>query len=549
MEESFCTDQQLSREQASDVERPPAAAAEPDPRRQTQIILTGVLAFAVAVALFLGGSALFLMTLGFDEAWMLLGVQGLVENGVYGHDLAAGTANTGGLYTLVESLLFAVFGADLPVLRIFSFASLLVLLGGIGRWTTFTYRSRTAGLLTAGVVLGVPGTLILGSTAYGTVPAVMLLFWGTFLWHRLKDTGHKRWLVCGAILGLGVATRLNCIFIFAALLGAALFSRERKQELRQAVATSLLGGLIASICHAILVNLAGSSEGIGLCRSLFDYPALMNRWLVANAFLPLPFLVATTIGYVFLDRMKRTVGMDVPEMGVQLLWFGWLSWGMWVLRSPIPHLRYLWPALAAFAFVLGICLAALHAWGKLRNRSLAVTAALLLSLTFVVTGCVSTLRHLLMGEANLLLWEWSHEAPLTRFRRLHHLNSQHQMAGYLRRHVAEDEVVGVLGLDLELTFLSGRTVRPFEWYRQRGMWGPEHLPLRLLVPPMVGTYLHLDPHAIPWIEANCKLLAQFGAYSLYEVTGRYPDDPDILDLSFRPAHRNPLSAPPLVDPL
>jgi hypothetical protein len=85
-----------------------------------------------------------------------------------------------------------------------------------------------------------------------------------------------------------------------------------------------------------------------------------------------------------------------------LLPFAWLSTLAWLIQTPIPHLRYLWPALASFGLMLGLGLAAFE--HRSRERGTAGTRVLLLALAMssLLMSAGSTLRHLVHGESNII---------------------------------------------------------------------------------------------------------------------------------------------------
>ena len=73
-----------------------------------------------------------------------------------------------------------------------------------------------------------------------------------------------------------------------------------------------------------------------------------------------------------------------------------------VRRRP-DHLRYLWPGLAAFTVVLGLALGALY--DRSRRRDLRL-AALAVGLSCALGGSVEGSRQLLVGDLDMITWEW-----------------------------------------------------------------------------------------------------------------------------------------------
>ena len=80
-------------------------------------------------------------------------------------------------------------------------------------------------------------------------------------------------------------------------------------------------------------------------------------------------------------------------------------------------------------------------------------------------GGVNAVRAGVMGEANLLAWEYSRQTVLTPYFRLfQHKVDQLRMAEYLRDQIPAGESIGVVGRNLELELLSGVKVVPLAFY-------------------------------------------------------------------------------------
>ena len=92
-----------------------------------------------------------------------------------------------------------------------------------------------------------------------------------------------------------------------------------------------------------------------------------------------------------------------------LVALGWTVWLFWCVAAPHPHLRYLWPSLATFAVPAGLSLGALfdHRFeGPSRRHGLRIAIGCV-ALCLVANGCLGGLRGGLVGDMNLLTWEWA----------------------------------------------------------------------------------------------------------------------------------------------
>jgi hypothetical protein len=236
-----------------------------------------------------------------------------------------------------------------------------------------------------------------------------------------------------------------------------------------------------------------------------------------------PLLVVVSGAWFWLRRRVA----DAPRGLDLLVIFAWLQWFAWIARSPIPHLRYVWPGLAGFAVLAGVALAALHAHGRRQDDSALRLVALSAGLACLVTGYAAGLRSVVHGEGDLLSMEWSNEvARSPHYRRFDHARHQREMSRHLEQVVAPDEVVMVLGSSLPNGYLSRRRLYRASWFVNNGWWEtPERLPKRILVTPWIGSYERLRDSGRRWIEDNCTLEARYGAWLLYRVEGAYPSDP------------------------
>jgi hypothetical protein len=511
--------------------------------------LVRALAAATVLAALMSLTGIFLLTLGFDEAWILLGIDGIIHP-LPGDMAVAPLVSNGGFFAIGELAVSAIAGKTLWAHRLFVFLCMAGVVALVMRRARKHTGSWTAALIAPAVLLGLPGTLVLAASGHATAPAFLLLLGVVELWEVGDRRRWIRWIVCGALAGLAAASRLETVMLLPALLIGSLLEREgRRERLIDAVIAAVVGGVVLVACmmalsHAAAVaglDSATVTSMTGVRGAFLDYPRLLNKWVIGESFMtPALLVLATVVGWLLTKNGDRAAS-SAPAL---LILCGWLLWMAWIARSPIPHLRYLWPALACFAVVLGLGLARLHAWGVAHEEPVARIASLVLALTCIVTGLGSTLRDLAQGDANILSWEWSRETPLDYFRRFQHLSDQRAAAQYLRDHANPDETIGVLGLDVELKYLTGRRLVPLQSLSNGNAWkDTQRLPRRLMLTPMVGSYMYLSPSGYQWIEKNCVLEAQFGRYCFYRVTGPYPNDPAVLKMSVVHQPPAPLARP------
>jgi hypothetical protein len=497
-----------------------------------------------------------LMALGTDEAWILLGVRGLVDSGTYGlGSPIRSDFTTAGPHTVLACLLDGWSGGRLEVIRLISPLSLIALFVVSHQLTRRVQSDRGAVCWMAlSSILAVRGTFLLGAQAHGEVLAMVFVAAGALLWDRLPPSSWSRRMGAGVLLGLAAATRLNCVLgAFALPLAACWAGRARRRTelcdglLAMVLALALLGIQWATLAwfsvplHPDAARAARTDCGLGgILQGPLTYliPMRLNFWIVGEDLIPLGLAVLVTVGWLWARQTIPTPkGIDF------LLTFAWLLWIAWHVQAPIPHLRYLWPALVPFFLAGGAVLARLHRAGVEERRPSLRLGTIAVCVALVVSGTLDGVRTYLSGDADLISWEWQRGTrhslqygPFTAAR------SQREMSRHLRQLPPGDTVVS-LGFDTALTYLSGRPVRSVQCCYPGASEGvyrlaPEDMsadePRWLAVTPFVSRFpyaSYLSPRLHQWIEQHCGLAARHGQYLLYRILDRLPETDEIFRLS------------------
>jgi hypothetical protein len=506
---------------------------------------------------------IFLMTLGTDEAWILMGPRGLNEFGKYGEgSVIRSDYSTAGPHTVLAFLLYGLGRGRLEVIRILSPLSLAALVIVLGLLTHRVQSDRgSISWIAICPILAVRGTFMLGAQAYGEVLATSLVAGGALLWATLPVGTWRRRLWVGLILGLAAAARLNCVLGAIALpLAALLFGSPRWGEVRDGLFSMVTAlaclGIQVAFLYWVSVPLqseavTASLEAYGLghvFRGPLAYfiPERLNYWIVGEDFLPFSVAVLITAGWLWARRqVERASGMDF------LLTFAWLLWIVWHVQAPIAHLRYLWPAMVSFYLVGGVVLARLYRRAveeplpALRLGICAVCVAL------VFSGYLEGARTYLGGDSDALSWEWQRAARQSlQYGPFSAIRSQRQMCRHLQNLPPQDRVA-TLGVDTALSFLTHRALIPIEsiypganpgLYRRAAEDAHAARPRWLALLPFVNRHPdgYLSPALCEWIAQNCALEARYGPYILYKITGSLPDRYDLFRL------RHWESSPPLL---
>jgi hypothetical protein len=483
-------------------------------------------------------SGVFALTMGYDEAWILLGIEGIVRERAPEVAIAP-VLTSGGLYALVQLAITAVAHNALWVHRLFTVACTLAL----GLWVYRLGREiageARGGLFVLAGLLLAPGTLVLGALAHATLVAFLLVLLALRTFELTAHHRPLRIVATGVLAGLAAATRLDCVTLLPALpIYAVMSGRAAKRERLDALCSAALGGLVLLLSMRIY-RAAGVADGTeeasaavaaGLNGLSINYPYLLNKWVIAQGFMPFPLMLgATLVGALLLREYRHTRD---PARGLPfwagLLPFAWLSTLAWLVKTPIPHLRYLWPALASFGLMLGLGFAAFERRSRERGTAGTRVLMLVLALSSLLASAGSTLRHLVHGESNILSWEWAGQSEAAYFTRFRYVIHQREAVQHLVRTTAPNERVLALVRDKELGYLAGRDVLEVDVLRSRKQWDPRTLPRHLVMSPIMGNLLFLSDEGRAWLEKNCELEASFGQYAFYKVVGQYPSDPAVL---------------------
>ncbi len=498
----------------------------------------------------MGLSGIWLITLSYDEAWILRGIDGIL-NAQTAATAVPPVLTSGGLFAIAQVLIVGVVGSELWIQRSFSVlcAGLILLL--VYKWARRLSDSPHAGALGISALIATPGFLVLGSTAYATLPALLLTLACFHVYVSFAAGTWRRRLSLGLLGGLAAATRFNCVFALPVLLLLALAcpKQQRSKQVLDVVLASALGALVMMGC-VFLYSSVGNSElvtaqqvtGSAFRSSLINYPNYLNSWNIAEGFAPFPLLVlASCVGVLatFSSRNETAANSSSPAAALTL--FGWMAWAGWLVASPIPHLRYLLPALAVFWICIGLGIACLHSYGQRNAQPWLRIAALVIALSCATSAIGSNARNMIHGNGNLLSWEWAGQSRVTYFTRLRHMQYQMQAAEYLRDTTEEGEAILALGLNKELGYLADRPVEEGRILADRGYWDPAKLPRRFFLSPVVGSFIYFKEEARLWIESNCSLEAQFGPYSFYRVDGSYPEEFSFLRASGKAYAGHPMS--------
>lgn len=491
------------------------------------LLLLRVLSLLACVLALLGTG---LFTLGYDEVWLLESALQL-SHPVPDELATQPVLTSGGPYALAQALILWITGATVVPARLLSVVCLFAALFTVYR-TARRADGTGAGWIAIAAVLAAPGALFYGATAFAEMPAFLLVLLTSLAAARPGGGRVPWWLGVGLLAGLAAATRLNVVVVLPCLLVLAWPHRPDARRFRDALLAVVLGGVVFAAC-LIVQGLFGDAFAVkdaqasaGLAELIPRYPVLLNRWRIASALAPLPLLVVVTAGSFWALRRYASSSPGSSWPSLLLVPFAWLAYAAWLVKSPIPHLRYLWPAVPCFAALGGHVLGAVYREGETKGRPGLRLTALAVALSLLATGVGNSVRELAYGDHDQITFEWSGQGTVNEFRRLRALEFQRDAARHLAQHAKPGEMTLALGMGRAIGYLAQRPVRSTgESIFRPGAWPPPRA-TRVLVSLLGIQFLH-GP-AYRWLEEHGELEGKYGPYVFYRVMGPYPRELEIL---------------------
>ena len=461
----------------------------------------------IAAFLFLFAAAARLLTLETDEAWILLSTAHAFGVPVPATSaLGSPTVTTGGLHLLIHGLI-AFATMDVLVHRLVSVlaAAGLLWLG----YRIFRATGSRAALAAAGAALfaAVPGFLLQAGLATGEVIATALLIVAAVHWIWRGAGSLQAAIVTGMLLGAAIATRVNLAAAAFALIAYVLLTRPQNEQVIRRAITAVVVGMVVAVAWVIAYYKAGEVEAAGGDRSYIgvatglDGAKTLQKMLqsveIANQHLPLLLVVA--IAGAWLIGISKGSGSKPAERSSDLagllLFMGLAMLAAWILIAPIPHLRYLWPAIACI-WLAGVLLLLNH-WAQAQR------AAPRLALHgLVIAACIYSLmvglNALADGESLSVAYQAVGNSPrvaLQPGQRFRAAADQRLLADFVASRPASASFYAfVPHVSYPIVYLSGRKLEPLS---QLGSGGERYL----LISPGDYRVWHPGPPTSAW-ESN-----------------------------------------------
>lgn len=470
------------------------------------------------------GVGMFAMTLEPDEVWILMSTMKafgipLPPTSAVNHPVIT----SGGVHFVLHGLIALVWGADILVHRFVSIGVVLILLGIVFKLIEYHIKDRILALAGTALFATAPGFLLQASLATAEIIATTIFLLAVFYWIQFGSRSVGMALLGGFLFGLACATRMTClsmlpaILIWSVLIHRSWAARIIYPVLSIAVAVFVFVGFVAAYSYTFsdspsnwnLMRMSFASDANGLGRSFEGFIMRLNYMEVANGIIPVIAIVALA-GW-FINRLEA--GEDdrkFIELCGFLLLAGCIGWFSWVLKAPIPHIRYLWPVIPVLWLVA--ILLGLSAMNRVQQKRTAVIAHLAIIIMCAFVG-LRDVRMLAVGDSLRLVYEAAHLSRLgTPEDFFIARRNQNEIAALLKNLPAFATIYALSEpAAYPMTYLSVRRVKAFT--RPFRASAEDYL----LVQPS-DRFIWLPKwDLIGWLQDNTTLVEHRGGYDVYRV--------------------------------
>lgn len=467
------------------------------------------------------GVGVFAMTVEPDEVWNLMSTMK-----AFGIALPPTSAvdnpviTTGGLHFVLHGLISLGWSGNILVHRLASISVALILLGVVFKVVKHLVKDRVLAAAGTALFAAAQGFLLQASLATSEIVATTAFLLAALFWVRYGSRSASMALIGGVLFGLASATRMTCLSMLPAVLVWSLFThrgwtaRLFYPMLAVAVAVLVFAGFVAVYFHAFGGSLwseymmkNGLASGLG--SPFAGVMRRLNYMVVGDGIIPAIAIVALA-GW-FMSRLDA--GKDEREIiglcGFLLLAAG-AGWVSWVLKAPIAHIRYLWPAIPLLW--LAAILLGLSALARVKQDRTVLIAHLVIIVMCAVQGLLNV-RMLAVGDSLALVYEIARRSGLGTPKHFFVARrNQDEMATLLANLPASANIYALIeAAAYPMTYLSGRTVKPFSRF----------------IEVSAGDYLLMQPSdssiwlpgwgLIGWLQDNTTLIEHRGGYELYRL--------------------------------
>ena len=461
------------------------------------------------------------MTVEPDEVWILMSTMK-----AFGVALPLTSAvdnpvtTTGGLHFLLHGLISLAWGGNILVHRLASIAAVLILLGLVFKILERQVNKRVVAFAGTALFATAPGFLLQASLATAEILATLAFLLAALHWIYFGSRSMGMAVLGGIFFGVACATRMTCLSMLPAIFVWSLFTQRCWHArvfyplLAIAVAGLVFIGFMAIYFSAFggaswqeYLTVNGLSSGLGK-----PFPGIMmrlNYLAVVDGIIPALALISLAGWFVSQLHAKKNDNEVLGVCGFLLL-AGSAGWLSWVLRAPIPHIRYLWPSIPLFWLV--VILLSASALERVTQPRTLMIAHISIVLMCAAQGLLN-MRLLAVGDSLTLVYEIARESTLgTPQNFFVARNTQNEMANVLASLPATANIYAIQeAAAYPMTYLSNRTIKSLRQATKASDLD------YLLVQPYDRSIWLPRWNLIGWLQSNTTLKGRRGEYELYQV--------------------------------
>jgi len=469
------------------------------------------------------------LTVEADEAWILLSTMNAWAIPLPATSaVASPTLTSGGLHLLIHGPLALVTSSIYPH-RLVSLLFTGLLLTIVFRALRRMDRPTPTALAGTALFAAAPGLLLQSALATPEIIATVFLVWACLHWVRRGQSSNIDAVVSGILFGLSCATRVNCvialpaILIFALLAGADWRTRLFRAALTTGIAAAMLAlGMAAYYLAARSNNGAEAqqffmeSAGVSGGKSPTEF-----IWAFAIGDRILPAWLIAAVGGAYLISIakgpKRLADLEATRLSGLLLLIGLAGFAAWIAKAPIPHVRYLWPAIPCLWFAGIIQLTQLRLAKQREYAALAFHA-------LILTACGSRLAAdalaVANGESLTLVYQANGMSPFLLPRASFAAGrDQSSLAAFVASRPKEVRFYTLIPANgYPVTLLSGRTIAPVTTLQSTGQ-------RFLILSPADTAVWHPGPDFVQWLRASTTPAFVSGDFAALRVREDAPLPP------------------------
>jgi len=460
-------------------------------------------------------------TIETDEANLLLSTFKAFGEPVPGADQVAFPAITsGGIHFLIHGLLGFVTRSIVVhrAVSLLFLAALVVMVFALLR-----RRGAKPGeaLMGAVLVLATPGLLLQGALAMAEIMATVLLLMTLIYWDRKGRLGLAGSAFTGILLGLTCATRTNCLVCIPAVcLFACLDADSWPSGLSRAGVIMVASVAVYALGVTSYVALFTIGDWDRFKEGVFSATGVAAGKTVALKLLYVSiaadFFPPALIGGLLLGlAVSWRRGAELLRLPLLLICVGLIGAASWILKAPIPHVRYAWPFAPLLFVAAGLLFHLSGVLARLPAR-LAVHCFVVLS---VVYQTATSLVYITAGDSLVAVYLADRQAGLTsEIAKRSDQRDQRAMAGFIAALPKNATVfTPLISLGFPITYLAGREIRPM---RATSTSSPG--PIYFLLSPADYAVYHPSRKVGEWLRRSGVPVFRSGDYTLFAIVNRDP---------------------------